>query len=765
MAASCPRPVVSSRVRPFTFSLIATALLFCVCAVQATAATLGGRVLDPSGTPVADAVVIVDGPVGVRTARTDTDGRFQFTHLPDARYRVFVELDGFTAAPEVVRLDAERGQDIELRLRLAPLAESIVVAAAPVPRPTSESPASVTVVTREEIAARQLETVADILRATPGFSVGRNGGRGALTSLFPRGGESDYTLVLVDGMRLNGFGGGLDLGLLPFADVEQVEIVRGPQSAVFGSDAIGGIVHLTTRHGGPPSAGAQVEGGGQSTVRVVGGVRGAAGRWSFGAGGERNQTDGFTGIAPATGEHVSNDDWDSSTLNASIGWTKSAATAVRADLRWLDSERGNPGPFGSNPIGAYTAVDRIARGANTHRQAGLQGRIPWSERFGGRIEQRFQVTTADLDNRFTSSFGDSFFETRRISGRTQTDAILTPTTGLSAGFEALSERARGTYLTGESFQQIPIERLLIGGFAEVRQDLGNRASLTAGLRIDDIRRQALEGDPNPFGARPAFPLDAVTSANPRGAFRAVVWQDARGLARTTVRASVGSGIRAPDAFETAFTDNPSLQPERSRSVDVGVTHLLVQGMTVDATLFLNRFDDLIVAVGRSFQDASRYRTDNISNARARGVELAGAWRHSLGVTARAAYTFLDSEILAVDQSADAPPPFKIGDPLIRRPRHQAALDLGWTRGAFAAFSQVRTRGSVLDIEPSFGASGGLFTAPGFTVIDAGASWRVHKYLEAFARGLNLLDRRYEEAYGYPAPGRLGMVGLRVAVRP
>ena len=186
---------------------------------------------------------------------------------------------------------------------------------------------------------------------------------------------------------------------------------------------------------------------------------------------------------------------------------------------------------------------------------------------------------------------------------------------------------------------------------------------------------------------------------------------------------------------------------------------------MEATAFFNRYDDLIVAIGSSFADASRYRTDNISNARARGLELEGAWRGPHGVHARLAYTFMPTEILAVDQSAEAPPPFAVGDALIRRPRHQGAVDLGWTRSAVSAFTTVRVRGEVLDIEPSFGAFGGLFTAPGFTVLDAGASWRIAPHVEVFGRGLNLFDRQYEEAFGYPAPGRLGMVGLRVDLRP
>jgi outer membrane receptor protein involved in Fe transport len=245
----------------------------------------------------------------------------------------------------------------------------------------------------------------------------------------------------------------------------------------------------------------------------------------------------------------------------------------------------------------------------------------------------------------------------------------------------------------------------------------------------------------------------------------VAWHDSRGVARTTVRGSLGTGIRPPDAFEVAFTDNPSLEPERSRSADIGVSHVLVPSLTVGATAFFNRYDDLIVATGGSFTDVSRYRTDNISNARARGMEFEGAWRGPRGVRARLAYTWLDTEILAVDQTADAPPPFSVGDPLIRRPDHQASLDLGWTHKALSTFATVRARSEVLDVEPSFGTFGGLFTAPGFTVVDAGGSWHITRTVEILGRVLNLLDRQYEEAYGYPAPGRLGMVGVRVDFRP
>jgi outer membrane cobalamin receptor len=748
-----------------TPGLVRVVSALCVLfALQTTLAAgpITGRVLDPEGRPVKGATVMLDTPVGVQTATTDLEGRFAFDGPAATGTRVLVEAAGFAAAPQAVPAD---GAPIEFRLGVAPYSESVVVSGSPVPQPLSESPAATTVVAADEVRARQLETLADAIRTTPGFAVGRNGGRGALTSVFPRGGESDYTLVLVDGVRVNSFGGGLDFSLLPFGDVDQVEIVRGPQSAVFGADAIGGVVHLTTRHGGTPSATAQIEGGGESTVRAVAGARGSAGQWAFGGGGEYNKSDGFTGIAPATGETVSNDDWRQGLVQGHVEWTRSQATAIRADVRWIDAERGNPGPYGSNPIGAYTAVDRIARGEDTQRQFNVNGRLPWGSWLDGRIIQRWQVTVADLDNRYHSSFGDSFFETRRTSARTQTDIALTASTGVTAGIEGFGERARSTYITGEQFEPIPIERRTIGAFGEVRQDLGARASLTAGVRLDDIRRDALAGDPNPFGPRPPFEAEAVTSVNPRLAARFIAWQDTAGVARTTVRASVGTGIRPPDAFEIAFTDNPSLEPERSRSADVGVVQVVVPSLTVSATAFFNRYDDLIVATGGAFTDISRYRTDNISNARARGVEVEGGWRGPHGVRARLAYTWLDTEILAVDQAADAPPPFQVGDALIRRPRHQASLDLGWTHKALTTFATIRARGEVLDVEPSFGTFGGLFTAPGFAVVDAGASWNVARSVEVFGRVLNLLDRQYEEAYGYPAPQRMGMIGIRVDLRP
>ncbi|HSJ96640.1 MAG TPA: TonB-dependent receptor, partial [Myxococcota bacterium] len=236
---------------------------------------------------------------------------------------------------------------------------------------------------------------------------------------------------------------------------------------------------------------------------------------------------------------------------------------------------------------------------------------------------------------------------------------------------------------------------------------------------------------------------------------------------TRVRGSAGTGIRAPDAFEIAFTDNPSLKPERSRSADVGLDHAAAGGrILLESSLFFNTFDDLIIAVG-SFQQSSRYRTDNISNARASGLELAGTARGRAGRIAlqvRAAYTWLRTEILAADGADEAPSPFIVGDRLPRRPAHQVAIDLAATAGPLNVFVRGGGRSVVRDVDPSFGSFGGVFDAPGYASWDAGASWAVTAPLRVVFRVTNLFDRQYEETLGYPAPGRGAFVGLRVAAR-
>jgi outer membrane cobalamin receptor len=715
---------------------------------------LAGRIVDPQGQPVAGATVVAVGPTSAPVSTvTDAQGRFAFSALADGRYEVTAAAPGMTG--EVRGIIPGTAGVIEIPLRLAAVSETLVVSASQIDQPLSRTADSVTIITGRELESRQITTLGGALATVPGFTVARTGGPGTLTSLFPRGGESDFALILVDGVRANAFGGGMDLSQVPLADVERVEVVRGPQSAIFGADAIGGVVQIITRQGGAPSAGAVLETGSRETRRLQATTTGSVGTFRWQAGADYFDDAGFAGEAPATGERVTNDDAQTRHAWAGGGWQARRGTDVQGTFRYVDTERGAPGPYGSDPAGRFFGVDRVSRGNTERRALGVRVVHPWTGP-ASRVRQRVEFDVADYDLGFLSAFGVSASATRRSHLRVQTDAALDANVGLSAGVEWLDESARSSFIEQDGVE-VPVERRVLGSFAEGRWNGHERLSLQLGLRAEHITREAFVVN--------GFADDAVVSINPKVSMSWLVSRSRPGdRSWTRVRAAAGTGIRPPDVFEIAFTDNPGLAPERSQSVEAGVTQALAGGaIQIEATSFFNSYDDLIVSVG-SLQDVSRYRTDNVSNARARGVELGGAWQRADGIHARVAYTWLDTEILAVDNSAQAPSPYQVGDALLRRPRHSGSLTVGWTHLRGSMFTTIDSRGETLDAEPSFGPSGGLYRNPGRTVVDLGGALRLVRSVEVFARVLNLLDRDYEEVLGYPSPGRTAFVGVRVASR-
>ena len=256
-----------------------------------------------------------------------------------------------------------------LTLKVSAVSEAIVVSANQVEVPLSEVASSVTVIEGADLEARQLHSVADALRSVPGLALVSTGGLGATTGLFPRGGESNYTLVVIDGVPANAFGGDFDFGQLATANIDRIEVVRGPQSALFGANAIGSVVRIVSRRGGQPSGLFQAEGGQYGTSRVVGSTAGSYKGLEWGGSYDQLLTDGMNGESTAAGETVANDDYTRRSFAASLGW-RSSASWLRGDVRHGVDERGFPGPFGSNPAGNYGGIDTMSRGENSRTQAG-----------------------------------------------------------------------------------------------------------------------------------------------------------------------------------------------------------------------------------------------------------------------------------------------------------------------------------------------------------------------------------------------------------
>ena len=728
---------------------------------SAAAGPLTGRVADPDGRAVPGAsVLLVRGNTIVVTTTTDSAGAFTLHGPNDGRAEIRVALDGFRARPVAITGDPGARDIGTIPLAVSAVTESVLVTAAQVEVPLSTASSSVTVLTGDELLARQAESLQDALRLVPGITSAAAGGRGSLTSIFPRGGESDYSLVLIDGVPANAFGGGFNFAHVPIVNIDRIEVVRGPQSALYGSNAIGAVIRVITKRGGPPSGMASFEGGSFDTTRAAAATSGGIGSWHWGASAERMASDGLNGDRTAAGETIVNDDYERHALSGGGGWTHADGSGIRADAQYVTDERGAPGPFGSDPAGIFGGIDTVSRGTNDRWLSSISG----ATASGRRMRGHAQLTHGRVDGVFVSPFGESETWSHRTAARVQADITLTPALDGSIGAELQRERAGSTFITAADLRELPVERSLAGFFGEARWTHDSRIFVTGGMRIERITRSALEGNADVM--RPAFPDDTVVSVNPKIA--AAWFLQSRDGEYTKVRSSAGTGIRPPDGFEIAFTDNPGLKPERSRSLDVGIDQALLDGrVLIEGTAFFNEYDDLIIAVG-SFSGSSRYRTDNISNARSRGLELAGTglmrWgtRVPLALQLRLAYTLLDTEILAVDLGSGAPPPFVAGDPLLRRPKHQFAADLLLDAGPFSAFLQGGGRSRTLDVEPTLGTFGGLFDSPGYSVWNAGLSWNLFEQVHLFGRVNNVFGREYEEVLGFPALPRGLFAGVRVA---
>ncbi len=754
-----------ARARACSLHLIIVSAMLAGSAPLAAQTRVEGRVNDPQGRPVANATVLVVGATtGTVSSQSNESGHFVVESLASGQYDFTASAPGLLGEARGVTI-SDKPATVNITMRVSAISETLVVSASQIDQPLSRTADSVTVISGRELESRQITSLGDALSTVPGFTVVRSGGPGTLTSLFPRGGESDFTLVLIDGIRANSFGGGLDLSQVPLADVDRIEVVRGPQSAIHGADAIGGVVQVITRNGGSPTASARIEGGSRATRRFVGSTTGERNGWRWQGGGDYFADDGYTGTAPASGETVSNDDAEEQQAWVGGGWRGERGTDVQGTFRYVDTERGAPGPYGSDPANRFTGVNRIARGFTERNAVGVRVLHPWTGP-SSRIRQRVEFDVADYDLRFVNEFGPSESDTRRVHTRVQTDGVVNAALGLSGGIEWVSERGRSTFITSDG-NEVPIDRRVFGTFGEARWAVHDRVAIQAGLRAEYITRKALGSEPSGFPPRPTFEDDSVVSVNPKVSVSWLLSPGGPGQsanAWTRVHAAGGTGIRPPDAFEIAFTNNPDLKPERSRSLELGVTQAFAGGaIYLDATAFFNQYDDLIVTVG-SLRDVSSFSSDNISNARARGLETSAAWQATSGLGVKATYTFLDTEIRAVDGLAQAPSPYQVGDRLLRRPTHQGSVVLDWTMGRATVFAALNARGETLDAEPAFGPSGGLYENPGRTLVDLGGGYTLVRGLEVFARVLNLFDKDYEEVLGYPSPGRTAFAGVRIAAR-
>jgi len=714
-----------------------------ISASSSAATPVAGSVVDSSGRAVPRAMVQVvqsDGTIAA-SLFTDVDGAFRVADAP-AGCRVIVSLNGFEPASADCRSD----EALRLTLAVAPVAEDIVVSATRTEAPAGQVAAAVTVFGAEEIQRKQQPLLADLLRDAPGTTIVRTGGQGTVTSLFVRGGESNYTKVLLDGVPMNEPGGAFNLSNVTTENLDRVEFVRGANSALYGSDAMTGVIQLFTRRGRSttPEGQFRIEGGSFDTIRGSGGIAAKAGRFDYSADAAGLSTD----------NEAPNNQFRNATLSGAFG----ASLGDGATLRLVGrAERGNTGTpgqvaFGRPDLDAFYKRHDQVWGLSFDQVNGA-----FRQRAGYGIAVSHQASTnLVLDPPYTPSFEgrtapfefsdfafDSRTDLRRHHASYQVDGTIASAHAGTHVETALvdweGERATlGDALAGTS---APASRDNVGLTLQ-HQALWARVFVTAGVRIEHN---------DSFGTATVPRVGAAWYARTGG--------DAVGTTR--LHGSAGRGIKEPTILQSFSTNpfflgNPDLEPERSGAVDAGVEQRLAHDrVRLDLTWFDNRYRDIIALQTIDPQTfSSQYF--NIGLTRARGVELTGDVALASGLRASAGYTLTDSEIL---ESTSTSPVFKAGNWAFRRPRHSGFAGVSWT-GTRAA---IDLSGSLVGrrVDSDFSS-----LAPPMLENSRYALWDLRGSLQltrviAFTGAVdNLTDSDHMDPLGYPVLGRAIRVGVR-----
>jgi outer membrane cobalamin receptor len=718
-------------------------------------AQLRGKVFDPDGRTVSGArVSLLSGLTPVEERETGADGEYLFEGLAAGKFTLVANMTGFSTLSNEIQLSPGETATADLHLKLGALEERVVVSASIGGALAPQIGSSVSVVTQQEIADRDAQGVFQVLRGLPGLEVNQTGRYGGATSVFIRGGNSNYNLVMIDGVQVNLFGGDFDFASLAADGVDHIEVSRGPQSALYGSNAVAGAINIVSERGeGPPHFSFLAEGGSFTTRRFATGGSGLTQGFSWAYNLSRLDSGGV----------VANDNYRNQSSYLSFGYSRTPKGQFTVHFFGNANDAGAPGPYGSDPDHLFAGIDKVSR----NKQNLFAYQASYSEQFSLHLKQIFSVSVSPDRSFFHSPFGDSYLKNLRVVANTHGEWAASAKDLFAYGFEYNHEQIQDTFIANANNTPFVLPRASYAYFAENRWNPMSQLYLTAGLRVDDLRTGSLP--PDAFGSRPFLSASSVVKFNPRVAVAYLLRgsNSASRIGASRLHGSFGTGIRAPNGFDLAFTNNPELKPEKSISFDAGIEQRFFDDRAVfDFTYFYNRFKDQIVVLGGNLQNLSTFSSDNLANARAQGLETSLRLRPLRSVELAAEYTWLDSTILALDGSTLVQTPFKVGQPLIRRPRSSAGYNITWRRQRLMLNTNAYIRGGVFDVEPNdgtFACSLGfpcLFRNGGYVLMNAGFSYELPKGLEIHGRLNNFLNQKYEEALGFPALHLNFMTGIR-----
>jgi len=772
-------------------------------------AVLAGTVVDALGARLDGATVTLlhDGQT-VQEAKSGGDGTFSFSGLAPDRYQVQVSMPGFQSkTSDAVFVGQGRSFSFEVALDIGPLRQDVVVTAGATEQLQARTGAPVTVIDEATIESINKLDVLEALRLVPASQIVQVGQRGGPTSLFLRGGESNFTKVLIDGIPANDIGGGFDFSQLTIASVERIEVLRQTNSVIYGSDALTGVVNISTRRGTSrvPALDYAIDGGNLGTFNNALSFGGAYKRFDY-----FSQYSYYT-----TDNDTPNNGYRNGTYAGRFGAAVGNGTNVYGTVRYLDGRYGSANGYDLYRIADDSVSDTNQTYISVAADSQISPRWQTTIRFGSTDQESLYTNPSPTGQYFDPfGFGGNYLgqtvTLEDAAGRTVTGQAILDYGGIypqsfasrttrrslfgQATFQATQDLAisaggRFEHEAGYSDPDAdPSDTRNNGGaFVEGRATLVNRIYISAGIGME--HNEVFQTAYTPRLSVAAYLRNPSTEQ----------------VGETKLTLNIGKGIKAPSVYQgqnslyALVTGTPAgagvdpLGPEKSRGFDIGVEQALAAGkLRARVGYFNNTFENLLEFLSRTQLVSAGVPPDvaaatafgayiNSASFDAQGIEVSADAAVGARLRFGASYTYLDAEVTeAFGRSAAFNPAFPtipigtysplVGERPFRRPANSGTLFVGYTTGpidvALSGYFAGRRDDSTFLSDGFFGNSLLLPNQgldPAYQKIDVSASYRLHPRLRVYTTIDNIFNEDYAAAFGFPSLPATIRVGASVGV--
>jgi vitamin B12 transporter len=598
----------------------------------------------------------------------------------------------------------------------------VVVTATRLDTPVDEVSGTILVISGDEIREKQARTVADVLTGLPGIDLVNQGGVGKTSSVLLRGGDTRFTLVMIDGVEVNDPSNPertFDFAHMTTGDIERIEILFGPQSTLYGSDAIGGVVHIITKKGvGEPRVEVEAEAGSFETYRGRAAVRGKSGSVSYSLSADLIDTEGISAASEADG-NMERDGYENTTLAGRLGLELAEGGSLQLDVRSVDATNELDhygGPGGDDPNFTGDTEQLLVSGQITVFPSEI-----WesSLKISSNSHNRHDLNQPDPARPFTMELS---FKGRSEKVELINNLYLSDQSTLTIGLDSEEETGESSFFSdefGPYTSILPEESARINGvFAQEQYSADSGLTLTLGARADDH---------SSFGKATTWRAGISVPVSEKTRFRTVY----------------GTGFRAPSIDQLFNPDygNPDLDAEQSRGWDAGLETSFWKIIRASLSYYFTEYDNLIAWFDADGDPATWWdgSYQNISRAETEGVDA------SLDTRVGKVFLGVTGSLLRTEDDQ--------GEELLRRPATRWGTQIGFTSSDRISLNADATW---VDERKDWGD----VTLDSYTLVNLTGSWSLSDTLSLFGRIQNLTDEEYELAGGYGTPGRSAYVGVK-----